>query len=552
MQRNTRVPAPRIAALSFAALLTACSAAPQRATSARVTPGVASGEVQRAAQALGRGDIPAARGALAAGLRAEPQNGYLHLLNGLSYEIEDSSPQSLDLAAVGFDAAVRFAPGFYWAHYHDGALALQRQQYTAAAEQFSHAILSDPDQPQAFIGLAVAAYSAGDLAVAGRAVGRALALAPQDAVALRAAAFIAAAAGDRPALDAVQARARALPAVARDLDLQQGRLAQLVRTAALDQDSAGGGGATPAAADLTQVMVEVTLLLSQNARTRRTGINLLDGLTLQFNGQREMTNNSGPGSDVSQRSTTSALSIPQINYSLNLFNTKDDYYEVLARPSLVASLGQTSDFFIGRTVTVGVSGVNLGSLQPVDIGTSVKVTPIEITRQKTKFRVEAGRSFFTQDAGGTFSQSLTTFKQSVGATVEVEFGKTLILSGLYEGVNVGGSSKTPGLGDVPLIDLAFNARTRITRQDAALVLVTPRIPGMLDTGTGEFRGDTLQRLLGLWKSFVEPTGGMDATIRTIEAKTRYFRPLVGDLRLPGVRDPQLLAATIADTAARLR
>jgi type II secretory pathway component GspD/PulD (secretin) len=300
-------------------------------------------------------------------------------------------------------------------------------------------------------------------------------------------------------------------------------------------------------------MIEVTLLLSQNARASHTGVNLLDGLTLQFAGARLTNDNhSSPGADVKTVATTSALAIPQISYSLNLFNTRDDYYEVLARPSLVASLGETSQFFIGRTVTIGVSGINLGSLQPVDVGTSVQVTPIEITSRAAKFKVDTGRSFFSPDTSGTFQQALTTFKQTVAATVEVEFGKTLILSGLYEGVNIGASSKVPGLGDIPVVDLAFNNRVQTTRQDAALVLVTPRLAGTINTTTREFRGETLSRVLDLWNTLVEPTGGLDAVIGTLRAKGRPYHPLLGDVRLPNAADQTILGPTLTDTVARLR
>ena len=203
-------------------------------------------------------------------------------------------------------------------------------------------------------------------------------------------------------------------------------------------------------------------------------------------------------------------------------------------------------------MTVGVSGVNLGSLQPVDIGTSVKVTALEIGPQSAKIRVDAARSFFAQETGGTFSQSLTTFKQSVGATVEVEFGKTLILSGLYEAVNIGGGSKTPGLGDVPGVDALFNARNRTSRHDAALVLVTPRIPGAIETGPAQFRGETLKRVLDLWNDFIVPTAGLDSTLQIMEKKSKYFRPLAGDLKVPDVGNGPLLARAVGDTLARLR
>ena len=102
------------------------------------------------------------------------------------------------------------------------------------------------------------------------------------------------------------------------------------------------------------------------------------------------------------------------------------------------------------------------------------------------------------------------------------------------------------------MNLAFNARNTMTRQDAALVLVTPRLAGELNTGTATFRGSTLSRLLELWTSFIEPTGDFDAIAATLQAKRRYFRPLVGDIRLPGPGDRHILSATLADVAARLQ
>jgi len=300
-------------------------------------------------------------------------------------------------------------------------------------------------------------------------------------------------------------------------------------------------------------MVEVTLLLSQDSTARRVGINLLDGLATQFNLDYLTEKKVLSGvADTLSRTLTTALRVPQITYSLNLFNTKEDFYEVIARPSLVASLGQQTEFFIGRTVTIGVSGINLGSLQPVDVGTSVKIMPMEITRERAKFRVDTIRSFLVENTAGTFSQSLTTFKQTVGGTVEVEFGKTLILSGLYEAVNVGGSSKVPGLGDIPVMNILFNHRNRTERRDAALVLVTPRLPGMVETSVREFRSDTLNRLLSLWKDLVDPTSNIDAIIDKLGGKvSKYFQPQAGDLRLPYASDSDTVRLVIKETMGRL-
>ncbi len=599
-EHDARRPAPRLpqtvdarlAALSMAAIV--CLHLPF-ALGGCATP-TPWDDTSQARGPVARNDIAAAlqhdkpetaRPLLTAALRAEPQNGYLHLLNGLSYQLADASQQSAALAQVGYDAAVKFAPGYFWSHYYAGLAQFDRNDYRAAAEQFALAILDRPDAPEALAGLAASAYYAGDLGVAEVAANRVLALAPQDPQALRTSAYVAAARGDQQQLATVIERANALPS--NELPAHVPRLSHLLRIAALaaleerrppdaatlaaegtaqPSRSSGGaaerpqaapaprapGGPEPAGRALRQVMVEVTLLLSQDVTKHTLGINLLDGLKLQFGGENRTERNRSTGSaDTFSRVITTALTVPQITYSLNLFNTHDDFYDVVARPSLVASLGEQSEFFIGRTLSVAVSGINTGVLQTIDVGTAVKLTPLEIGPDRTRFRIDTVRSFFVPTPSGTFTESVTAFKQTVGATAEVEFGKTLILSGLYEAVNVGWTSKVPGIGDLPVVNLLFNERSKSQSRDAAIVLVTPRLAGTLDTGVGEFRAATLNRLLSVWKELVDPLANLDAVTDRLRTKIfDSFGPQPGDLSLPAASDPKVARQAIGETLGRLR
>jgi tetratricopeptide (TPR) repeat protein len=559
------------------ALLSGCASDPAYIAPSAIRSHAEHSDLERAATALRAGKGPEARALLARELRVRPDDGYLHLLNGLTYQVESSSPQALELAQVGYDAAARFADGYYWSEYCEGDLELAHRRYPAAAERFARAIREDPTRPEAFDGLATAAYLAGDLEVAWLASRHALAVAPDDPAALRIAVFVAAASGDATLYSEAFDRARAVAATRTRIEQQRPRLEGMRRTAAfaaanaipgnIGVAQAGNGpapassaqGSTAAAAegaaapsvDRTQLMIEVTLLLSQGSQTRNIGINLLDGLSVQFSGQKTTHRDNSVIPVTTQQTVTSALNLPQITYSLNLFNTRQDYYEVIARPSLVASLGQESQFFIGRTVSVGVSGVNLGTVQPIDVGTSVKVNPIEITDKGAKFRIDVARSFFTNDIGGNFQQQLTTFKQTVGATVEVDFGRTLILSGLYEGVNVGSSSKVPLLGDVPILDSLTNSRIHTVNQDAALVLVTPKATGTIAAAPAEFRGEQLRQLMELWDRMIEPRAGLEAIIGTLQHRMQHFRPLAGDVPLPSPTQQPVMAALLDDTLRRV-
>ncbi|MBE7418847.1 MAG: hypothetical protein HS128_14105 [Ideonella sp.] len=583
-------PAPIVGLAVLLALGGCATPGPQQTPPAAAAQGGGRHEI---AKALHEGKTDTARQLLAAALRAQPRNGYLHLLNGLNYQLADASQPSAELAQVGYDAAAKFAPGYYWSHYYSGLARFHRQDYAAAAEDFAWAILDRPDAPQAFAGLAATAYYAGDLDVARVAAARAMALAPNDPAMRRAAAYVAAARGDRPQLAALTDKADTPAPGAAGLAGDKPRLAQLLRGAVLAQHTPAAGaaqgtqptpagdaaqrgaatdGAQPPGADgeppqdpppadgsiaagngPQQVMVEVTLLLSQDVTKRSVGINLLDGLKLQFGGDNKTERRSGTGTaDTFSRVITSALTVPQITYSLNLFNTHDDFYDVVVRPSLVATLGQQSEFFIGRTLTVGVGGVNTATVQTIDVGTSVKLTPMEISPERTRFRIDTVRSFFVPTSSGTFAESVTTFKQTVGATAEVEFGKTLILSGLYEAVNVGWTSKVPVLGDIPVANLLFNERSKTQSRDAAIVLVTPRLAGTIETDTREFRGETLQRLLSLWNDLVDPLTNIDAVGAKLRRKIgKYFMPQPGDLRLPAAADAATARQAIGETLARL-
>jgi Flp pilus assembly secretin CpaC len=175
---------------------------------------------------------------------------------------------------------------------------------------------------------------------------------------------------------------------------------------------------------------------------------------------------------------------------------------------------------VGKTLKVAVSGVNFSSLEQIDIGIEMKVTPIEITPQGTRVRVETSRSFLTDDGAGQFRESLSTFRQRVAATAEIGFGETLILSGLSESVDDNTYSETPLLGDLPLLGSAFNERSKSSRRDAALMLVTPSVPGRLP-GRPQFSSEAISRLTRLWTEVVDPgSNGVDISSRL--AKMRMF------------------------------
>jgi tetratricopeptide (TPR) repeat protein len=541
-------------ALAGASLL-AFAAAPAQARKREPAPVDISAESPAAlagqgAAALRSGDSAKAIRLLSELVARQPRHGGNQALLALAWQMRgETDAQALDLAQAGYDLAGRAEPGQYWPAAMAGRVAFDQGKYDQAADHFARAALLRPGDGRALAALASAAYMNGDLGLAGVAAERAIALDPADAASQRVAAFAAAASGDRVgALAGLDRLATLAPAEA---DRDRARAMQLLQTGALDTPPADEGEAGVAASP-DQISLDVAIILAQNTHRERTGINLLDGLSLQYGLGRQSTraitrDGQGNNGNNYQRVLTASVSIPQLNYNLNLFNRGGQYYSVVARPQLTAYRGEQSEFFVGRQVRVAVSGVNLGTLEQIDIGIEMKVTPVEITPEGTRIRIETGRSFLTSDPAGSFSEQLTTFRQKVAATAEIRFGETLVLSGLTETVDDKTFSKTPVLGDVPLVGNLFNERNSTQRRDSVLVLVTPTRPMALP-GRPWARSEQVERLAKLWTEVIDPMSDARVAEQRLARMPFFTRMTRADVAMPMPGARQIAAEMIGELA----
>lgn len=481
----------------------------------------------------------------AAMLRQDLRNPQLQFLNGLAYDQLSRRGDRADaeLARVGYQNAVNFDPGHFWSHVFLGFLELDAGDFNAAQASFARAVHDQPERWEAVYGLGVASYYVGDIRLALLAAHRLQSLEGDRATSLRLLALATAAAGDEAAFEV----GRELQMLTPDDPVLTRRIGELLRGSVTERPVSNSWEATwdsDGAGD--QVVVDVTIILSSQVQTETRGINLMDGLNIQFGYSNVHTSNRVSGFDRgSSRSITTTIRVPELTYSLNLFNKGGQIYQVLARPSLTAYLGRESEFFAGRTVNVGVSGINLGMLQPIDVGVGLRVTPEAIEGNRVTFNISANRSFLSQEQVGNFSESLTTFKQLVNATAEVEFGQTLLLSALSERVRDASFSKTPGVGDVPGLSLLFNSRKSMQRTESLLVLVTPMRPTSFASADRE-PIESVQRLRDAWGRWIDPQSSVFAIMSRLEGQTFFSEPKSGDLRWRSVITPKMLDEAVSE------
>lgn len=467
-----------------------------------------------------------------------------HLLLGAAHQLQ-GDPSQVDVAGSGFEAATRLGDSGPWPHYLAGVNLLRQQRPAAATDAFARAVLADPSAGWAHEGLATAAYLTGDLGLAMTAAERARELEPASTSAWRVATLATAGNADAAGVDRLLA---VYPgdAASDERAWVADRAGALLRTAAVDASSPASLADTAPVAPVTspeQLTVDVTLILGDLRTSRGTGVNLLESLQLQFGRQNQRESVTNATGTLETTSVTRLIRIPDITYNLNILNRGKRHYEVIARPSLSAFLGEQSTFFVGEQLNVAVAGTNFAQLERIDVGVGLKITPAEIRADGTRFRVEADRSFFSDQGVGSFSQQLATFRQSVAATADVRFGETLVLSGLSESVSDGAESGVPVLGDIPVLELAFNRKTDQRRQRSVIILVTPSAPAGF--ATAPRRGAATERLLQLWDELIEPKHGLDAITERIGSSRAFSRASAGDVRPRDLHDAGLRQAFLA-------
>ena len=259
-------------------------------------------------------------------------------------------------------------------------------------------------------------------------------------------------------------------------------------------------------------LIDVVIIKSEQRLATNKGVNLLSGLQMQFGGSATFgdtwgTSNTRSGTtagsipispDVTSSLTntqgfsdrgetssgktqalTSTITIPTINYNLNIFNSSTDHNEVIARPTLVATDGTPSEFFSGSTIRVGMpGGVGVvGALQEIPVGVKLVVTPTFINEDKVKLEVESSREFWESGiTGNTFHESLITSKTRVSANVTMGFSETLILSGLTEKANSKIKDGVPILKDIPILQYLFSNERTSEYTKSVLILLSPHHP----------------------------------------------------------------------------
>ena len=393
-------------------------------------------------------------------MKFTPSSSGLHFLNGLAYQLDsiggDTSKQ--ELARQGEKLSIKFDKSNWLAWYHLGLMDLYAKEYLQPRKfRFRLSCLNNPDL---LYHMAFASYYSQDLATATGGVLDALEeLEPKETRTLEAIAMVSAASNrTEKAKQYLNALSEASPDSVARVKVLEKRLKDwqefYKNTAKTSSDTQSSesksliedepsyvlpiedSGETQDLETPDMVVIDVVFISTEEAISNSRGVNLLNGLNIQYGTiyGREADNDDLPGftrtrefNDFgdSETLTTSLISIPAINYSLNIANSLGNRNEILARPSLVARSGSTSEFFAGIEIEAGSESAQ-GEAYSIskEIGVSLEVTPEVEDDGRIGLNLTAKDFQKPASTAIKFDYAVETSKTTVTADVVMKTGET--------------------------------------------------------------------------------------------------------------------------------
>lgn len=180
------------------------------------------------------------------------------------------------------------------------------------------------------------------------------------------------------------------------------------------------------------------------------------------------------------RMKTFALSTGTFNYSLKIANVRDEYIQVIGRPTLTASIGKAAEFYSGDDIKVALSGNFGGNVTNTPTGFTLNVTPLSLEDDIVTLDCNVQGSLFGGSLDELFADQQTgpkpfrVLNSRTKTTVKVRRGETIMLAGILERVENSDHGGVPLLKDLPGIQYFFSEENTASSRKSIVYLLTPR------------------------------------------------------------------------------
>lgn len=154
----------------------------------------------------------------------------------------------------------------------------------------------------------------------------------------------------------------------------------------------------------------------------------------------------------------------------------DNLVTILSEPNLTALSGETASFLSGgefpiETFQVTSAGSTIVETTFRDFGISLEFTPTVIGESRINMRVVPEVSTLDFSVARNGIPGLAT--RRTDTTIELASGQSFAIAGLLNESSTENLSKTPGIGDIPILGALFKSEEFQRRETELVIVVTP-------------------------------------------------------------------------------
>ena len=161
---------------------------------------------------------------------------------------------------------------------------------------------------------------------------------------------------------------------------------------------------------------------------------------------------------------------------------RDTEIDILSNPQILTLNNEEAEIKVGEIIpTVGststdANGKETISIQYKEVGISLKITPQINANDAIELKIDENSSNVIEGKIGAFDQgAITTLNRSLKTKVVVNNGQTIVLGGLISDEITEVETKTPCLGDIPILGWLFKTRSTGTKKTNLLIFLTPHV-----------------------------------------------------------------------------
>lgn len=177
------------------------------------------------------------------------------------------------------------------------------------------------------------------------------------------------------------------------------------------------------------------------------------------------------------------ITLPALSVLINLSETDTDI-NVLSAPRLLTSDNEEAEIVVGENVPIITSsgadnaGNSVNSIERQDVALTLRFTPQVTEGDLVRLKVYQEISdvaLANENVGDPNEVGPSINKRLVKNTVLAEDGRTVVLGGLFQSNQQERVSKTPLLGDLPLLGWLFRSKKTEEKKTSLMVFITPTI-----------------------------------------------------------------------------